>query len=137
MSWWSRNVFSLIHRNFLLFNSCWEDPRIDRQVLQLGPSDSVLVITSAGCNALSYLLDSPKHVYAVDLNPLQNHLLELKRAAIRRLDYSDFFQMFGAGKWSGFTAAYASTLRAELSPTAQSFWDRRAAYFQGSRLFPV
>ena len=47
--------------------------------------DRVLVITSAGCNALDYALLGAQ-VVAVDANPRQNHLLELKRAGIRALD---------------------------------------------------
>ena len=61
----------------LVYASCWEDPRIDRAALRIGPADTVLTITSAGCNALAYALDGPKHVYAVDLNYRQNALLEL------------------------------------------------------------
>ena len=59
-------------------------PRVASR-LELGPDDNVLVITSAGCNALDYALAGPRHVYAVDLNPRQNALLELKKAAIRAL----------------------------------------------------
>lgn len=43
-------------------------------------------ITSAGCNALDYVLQEPEHDFAVDLNPAQNALLELKLAAIRGLE---------------------------------------------------
>ena len=50
-----------------------------------GPHDTVLVITSAGCNALDYALAGPERVIAVDINPRQNALLELKLAGIRNL----------------------------------------------------
>ena len=32
------------------------------------------MITSGGCNALDYLLDEPRRIYAVDMNPRQNAL---------------------------------------------------------------
>ena len=85
--WVSERVFQLVHGHNLVYNTCWEDPRLDREALQLGPTDNVLVITSAGCNALDYVLTEPKHVYAVDMNPRQNALLELKLAGIRQLEF--------------------------------------------------
>src|SRR5262249_12381767 len=49
-------IFKAAHRRHLIYNTCWEDPRLDRVALDLGPADRVMVITSAGCNALDYLL---------------------------------------------------------------------------------
>ena len=49
-------IFKAVHSRNLVYNASWEDPALDRQALQLGPDDRVLVITSAGCNALDYLL---------------------------------------------------------------------------------
>ncbi len=93
--WVSGRVFQFVHGNNLVYNTCWEDPRLDRQALQLSNKDTVLVITSAGCNALDYLLAGAGSVHAVDMNPRQNALLELKASAIKNLDYPRFFQMFG------------------------------------------
>ena len=67
--WVSRRVFQFVHGNNLVYNTCWEDPRLDRQTLNLTSQDRLLVITSAGCNALDYLLAGAGHVYAVDMNP--------------------------------------------------------------------
>ncbi len=73
--WVSGRVFNAVHRNNLVYNTCWEDPRLDRVALELGPDDTVLVITSAGCNALDYVLNDTKHVYAVDMNRRQKALM--------------------------------------------------------------
>lgn len=54
MDWFSARVFNLVHGNNLVYNTCWEDPRLDRVALELTPGDNLLVITSAGCNALDY-----------------------------------------------------------------------------------
>jgi S-adenosylmethionine-diacylglycerol 3-amino-3-carboxypropyl transferase len=89
------------------------------------------MITSAGCNALDYALDAPKHIYAVDLNPRQNALLELKQAAIRALDFDTFFEMFGRGRVKDWSAIYAPYLRIQLSPWARRYWDERGRYFAG------
>ena len=97
MDWVSGRVFGMVHGKNLVYNTCWEDPRLDRVALQIGPSDRIVMITSAGCNALDYALCQPERIDAVDLNPRQNALLELKMAGIRRLDFEDFFRMFGQG----------------------------------------
>ncbi len=131
--WISGRVFNAVHRNNLVYNTCWEDPRLDRVALKLGPTDNVVVITSAGCNALDYVLNSPNHVYAVDMNPRQNALLELKIAGIKNLDFESFFQMFGQGRLPGVRDIYRTRLRESLSPWSRSFWDRRINFFDNSQ----
>lgn len=122
-------IFQYVHTHNLIYNTCWEDPRIDREAMRLTPDDTVLVITSAGCNTLDYALAEPGHVYAVDMNPRQNAVLELKLAGIRALDYDAFFQLFGLGRMEGVAKVYARQLRATLSPEARAFWDKHLYYF--------
>ncbi|MBX7165213.1 MAG: BtaA family protein [Pirellulales bacterium] len=122
--------FAFVHQHNLVYNTCWEDPRLDREALCLGPQDDVLVITSAGCNALDYVLAGARRVYAVDLNFRQNALLERKLAGIRRLDYAAFFELFGQGQSPRIRELYADVLRAELSPRAQRWWDKRLSFFR-------
>lgn len=129
MDWFSGRVFKFVHGNNLVYNTCWEDPRLDRAALNLRPTDNLIVITSAGCNALDYLLTGLNHVYAVDMNPRQNALLELKLAGIRRLEFEDFFRMFGRGYLPGMRRIYRDRLRDVLSPSSQSYWDRWIKFF--------
>ena len=133
IEWVSRACFDVVHRTNLVYNACWEDPRVDRVALDLSPADNVLVITSAGCNALDYVLAGARHIHAVDMNPRQNALLELKLAAIRRLDFGHFFGLFGLGRLTDWRIVYASQLRRELSPSAQNYWDRRGETFFAGR----
>lgn len=123
--------FRFVHRRNLVYNACWEDPRLDREALDLDPFDRVLVITSAGCNALDYVLEGPEHVYAVDLNGRQNSLLELKLAGIRRLSYETFFAMFGRGRLAHVRDVYEAHLRSDLPPAAKLYWDRHIDFFSG------
>ena len=127
--WFSGKVFSWVHGHQLVYNTCWEDPRLDRIALALKPEDTVLVITSAGCNALDYVLAGAGQVYAVDVNPRQNALLELKLAGIRNLSYEDFFAMFGGGRLDRIRSAYAERLRPALTPWSQRYWDRWIKFF--------
>ena len=128
-----RLIFNAIWSRSLVYNTCWEDPAVDHQALSLGTDDVVLVITSAGCNALDYALRAPKRIHCVDANPRQNALLELKIAAIRRLAFEDFFKIFGEGYHERFECLYLEQLRSELSPFAQQWWDRRTRWFTSRR----
>ena len=142
--WISRRVFNAVHRNNLVYNTCWEDPRLDREALRIGRDDEILVITSAGCNALDYALCEPRHVHAVDMNPRQNALLDLKKAGIRGLEFEDFFAMFGTGRLPGVRRVYEQKLRAGLPVWSRTYWDtnikwfddpKRSFYFRGTSGF--
>ena len=41
-------VFHHVHGGQLIYNTSWEDPRIDRELLKLDASSRVVMITSAG-----------------------------------------------------------------------------------------
>jgi S-adenosylmethionine-diacylglycerol 3-amino-3-carboxypropyl transferase len=116
-----QKIFDAIYSRSLVYNACWEDPAVDRQALGVTSDDTLLVITSAGCNVLDHALLGPRRIHAVDANPRQTALLELKLAGIRRLAYDDFFAAFGRGHHPGFRALYLDGLRAELSPFAKQY----------------
>ncbi|KAF4629462.1 hypothetical protein G7Y89_g8685 [Cudoniella acicularis] len=110
----------------------WEDTRVDHRLLKLNSDDVVLAITSAGDNILSYALSSPAKIHAVDLNPNQNHLLELKVAAFTALPYADFWKMFGEGKHPNFRSLLISRLSPHMSSRAYQFWLNHAHVFTSS-----
>ena len=122
--------FRLIHQNNLIYNTSWEDPRIDRQLLKIDGNSSILMITGAGCNVLDYLLDQPRQIFAVDVNPRQNALLALRLKAIQNLSYSDFFHLFGKGQHIRIREIYHDLLRSGLPDYAQRFWDTHYFYFE-------
>ncbi len=125
----NQSVFNALYARSLIYNTCWEDPAVDRLALNIGSDDTILVITSAGCNTLDYALAGPRHIHAVDANPRQTALLELKLAGIRRLQFDDFFALFGEGRHPRFDQIYRDTLRQDLSPFAQQFWDGAGPWF--------
>lgn len=122
-------LFGVLYARSLVYNTCWEDPAVDRQALQLRWDDTVLAITSAGCNVLDYALAGVERVDAVDANPRQTALLELKLAGIRGLEFEDFFGLFGRGFHPRAEALYRQGLRERLSPFARGFWDRQIGWF--------
>lgn len=125
-----QSIFNSLYQRSLIYNTCWEDPAVDRNALHIGRDDRMLVITSAGCNVLDYALCGPERIFAVDANPRQTALLELKLAGIRRLDHDDFFALFGEGTHREANGLYRDALRGDLSPFVQRYWDRRIKWFE-------
>ena len=124
-------LFRYVHERHLIYAACWEDPRVDREALAIGSDDRLLVITSAGCNVLDYLLEEPAAIGAVDINYRQNALLDLKLAAIAELQWDDFFALFGRGRHEHVAAIYRDCLRCRLAPLHQQYWDRHIRLFCG------
>ena len=120
--------FRLVHQGRLIYNCCWEDPALDRDLLELGPDARVVVITSAGCNALEYLLDDPVRVDCVDMNYRQNALLELKKALILHAGHYQLWALFGRGADRDHERIYSS-VRRHLPDFAKDFWDRKIGWF--------
>ncbi len=124
--------FELIHSHRLIYNTCWEDPRIDKKLLDFNADSKVVMITSAGCNALDYLLKGPDSIHTVDVNPRQNALLELKIALVELGSYDNFFQMFGLGHHNRFEDIYHAAVP-YMSVYAIEFWKRNIKYFDRRR----
>ena len=106
----------------LMFTQSWEDPECDLAALRPAPGERWLMITSGGDNVLGALLADPARVTAVDLNPTQTWLLELKRAGFRRLSHGDLLHLLGVRSPAGARDLY-QTLRNDLSQDARSYWD--------------
>lgn len=110
----------------LFFAQVREDPALEIEALAAGADETVVVVSSGGCTALSLLAAGAGHVVAVDLNQSQNNIVELKLAAISELDVGDATRFLGgwpAGvdwRWSTY-----QRLRPRLTPTAQAYWDAR------------
>lgn len=129
-SWADECLFRGNHRHRLIYNACWEDPALDRELLELDASSRVVMITSAGCNALDYLLDDPAEIHAVDVNPRQNAVLELKLALLEAGCFEDLFLAFGEGRHPGFSDLLPQ-LSERLSPGAARFWSAKRHYLDG------
>jgi S-adenosylmethionine-diacylglycerol 3-amino-3-carboxypropyl transferase len=106
----------------ILYAQCWEDPALDRTVLNIGPDDIVFSITSGGCNVLAFLLDGPKRVIALDMSPYQNYLLDLKIAAFRVFNHDELLEFVGV-RPSSHRQQYYLRLRPTLGSAARSYWD--------------
>jgi S-adenosylmethionine-diacylglycerol 3-amino-3-carboxypropyl transferase len=104
------------------YAQCWEDPRTLRNALKIIPQDNVLSIASGGDNSFALLLQNPKSLTALDKNPAQIYLVELKMQAIKLFDYDDFIFFIGARPSRKRRQLYLQ-LRPYLSNQAQKYWD--------------
>jgi S-adenosylmethionine:diacylglycerol 3-amino-3-carboxypropyl transferase len=106
----------------ILYAQCWEDSSMDRQAFHLTSGDTVFSITSGGCNVLAFLVDNPKKVIALDINPYQNFMLLLKMAAFTSLTYDQLLEFMGvrvsAHRWELYLH-----LRPQLSGACLGYWD--------------
>ena len=108
----------------LYFAQVREDPRLEIEALAPGPDDCIVIVGSGGCTALSLLTAGVGHITAVDVNRTQNHLVELKVAALTVLSRAESLAFLGAtpGSARARLAAY-KRLRAGLTQPALAYWD--------------
>jgi S-adenosylmethionine-diacylglycerol 3-amino-3-carboxypropyl transferase len=109
----------------LLFGMSWEDPASDLRALAIRPGETVMTVTSGGCNTLTLLLEDPAKIYAVDINPTQSYLLELKCAAIRRLDGPKLRAFLGLASSTDRLKTFEQ-LRRDLSQPALAYWSAKS-----------
>jgi S-adenosylmethionine-diacylglycerol 3-amino-3-carboxypropyl transferase len=110
----------------LYFAQVREDPRLEIEALAPGPDDSVVIVGSGGCTALSLLAAGAGHVTAVDVNRAQNHLIELKVAALAGLSRAEALAFLGATPSPARARLEAyEQLRTGLTAPALAYWDAR------------
>ncbi|XWW44075.1 DUF3419 family protein [Fibrella sp. USSR17] len=116
-----QSEFYTVALDRLRYSLVWEDSVTLYTALDVQPDDEVLVITSAGCNALNLLLADPQRVVAVDLNPVQNRLLRLKMHVIRHHDHAVFRGLLGFDGPDSVVNAFAE-LRTTLAADDLGYW---------------
>jgi S-adenosylmethionine-diacylglycerol 3-amino-3-carboxypropyl transferase len=111
------------NRESILFSACQEDSR--SELAAFGPlqGKDVFAVTAGGGRVLNLLIDKPRSITAVDLNPAQNALLELKIAAVRGLDHGAYLRFLGIRGADDRITMYERYLRDQLSAGAQRFFD--------------
>ncbi|MDQ3035839.1 MAG: BtaA family protein [Myxococcota bacterium] len=116
----------------LAFSQVREDPLIDERVIELvaarlGRPIRVLMVASGGCTALGLLaLEQVERVVAVDANPAQLCLVELRRQAMIHLPLADQLRLLGAEPCDGeVRAATYARLRAHLPEPTRAHFDAR------------
>lgn len=119
-----RTKFSGAKEDRLFFAQVREDPLLEIEALAPLSDARVVVVSSGGCTAFSLLASGAREVVAVDLNSTQNHLVELKAVALRRLVAPELMSFLGVtpGTERRRSRTYAM-LRPYLSDESVKFWD--------------
>ncbi len=110
----------------ILYAQCWEDPQSDRAAFNIGIEDIVFSITSGGCNVLAFLVDNPRKIISLDLNPYQNYLLDLKIAAFRTLSYETMLEFLGVIPSARRRDLYGK-IRPYLKEESRAYWDEETS----------
>jgi S-adenosylmethionine-diacylglycerol 3-amino-3-carboxypropyl transferase len=115
----------------LRYASCWEDAAVVAEALFPLAGARCLSVASAGDNTFSILARHPESILAVDVNPAQLALVELKAAAFATLPHDELVGFLGAdepprrpnrlGSWRA--RVYAIVLRSRLGARARAIWD--------------
>ena len=103
------------------YSTCWEDPEVLRQALGVTEEDTILSVTSGGDLTIGLLLEDPRGIVSIDLNAIQNHLLELKLACFRVLDYEETLSFLGVRPCDRRLRLFEA-LKPCLSPSTQTYW---------------
>jgi S-adenosylmethionine-diacylglycerol 3-amino-3-carboxypropyl transferase len=115
-----RANFSTLH-----YAQCWEDGDIMLEALDVRPGQVCLSIASGGDNTLAMLSRGPARVIAIDVNPAQIAILELKIAAFRELEHGELLELVGSRDSHRRGELYARCRR-QLSRSARIYWDGHA-----------
>lgn len=109
-----------------------EDPQLEIDAIQPTTDDTIVVISSGGCTALSLLAAGARRVVSVDQNAAQNHLVELKALAVSRLRQPNTVGFLGGAAMSRrLRMTMYGQLQDELSPAARAYWDARPDAISG------
>lgn len=113
-----------------------EDWQTEKKALKLKPQDRIVCITASGDRPLHLLLEDCKEMIAVDMNPFQNHLLNLKAAAMEQLNFEDYICFLG-GKdlQNSHRKEMLNKLLPSLSPEAGRYWKKQHKEIQKGILY--
>ena len=117
-------INEVLSQSLIRYSQVWEDEDTLKEALSITTQDKVLSIGSAGCNSMALLLAGAKKVVAVDLNPAQIALIQLKKTAIQHCSLHEYRALMGVDSPSNALEIYQK-IRANLPSAAQNFWDEQ------------
>ena len=121
-------LFTMAFRG-MVYPQIWEDPVVDMEALSIQPGDHIVAIASGGCNVLSYLIDNPARITALDLNHAHIALNRLKLAAARFLPtYAQFANFFARADLKSNVALFDDHLAGRLDEETLRYWQERDLY---------
>lgn len=107
--------------DLIRYANVWEDAWVLSEALRPAPGRRMLSIASAGDNSFA-LLAGGAEVVAADLSPAQIALVDLKCAAIRRLDLDECAAFLGFRDSAKDRRETYEQLERDLQPRSRDFW---------------
>lgn len=101
-----------------------EDWTTEHRALQIKPDDTILCVTASGDRPLNLMTANFKEMVAVDANPLQNALFDLKRVALSKLSFPNYMAFMGARQSKQRQKIYEE-LQDDLDPMAHALLERQ------------
>lgn len=123
-----------VKHDFIRYANCWEDADILLKGLAPKPAGQILSIGSAGDNSFSLLTTDPTMVVAVDINKVQLFLIELKKSAIKTLDYPDFLEFLGFVNSNNRLKLFNS-IKQDLTGEAKSYWEYQISNIESGLIY--
>jgi S-adenosylmethionine-diacylglycerol 3-amino-3-carboxypropyl transferase len=110
----------------LFFAQVREDPRLELEALADHLDGPIAIVSSGGCTALSLIAAGAGRVTAIDLNRNQNHLVELKSAALATLGPRSATAMLGGVDANpALRQRQYAEMREQITLGARRYWDAR------------
>ena len=107
----NNRIFKAVHDRNLIYNTCWEDPALDRVALTSSRATGWWSSPAPAATPWTTCWPAPARSTPWTSTRIQNALLELKRAAILGLDHASFFELFGKGRTPQARQMYGDALR--------------------------
>lgn len=121
----SRSIENRARFDLVRYANCWEDAAILCKALKPAPGKHILSIASGGDNTFA-MLSMGASVVAADISTAQLACVELKAAAIRRLEHADLLSFIGIRPCSKRLPVFED-LKPDLSRESRDFWEHNAA----------
>lgn len=123
-----------VKHNYIRYANCWEDADILLDGLNPEPGAKILSIGSAGDNSFAFLANNPGIVVAVDINPVQLKLIELKKAAFITFDYNNFSEFLGFKESKNRKELFKS-LTPNLKKSDIDFWNEHFHFIEEGLIY--
>lgn len=111
-----------VNFEFIRYANCWEDADILLEGLNPKANSKILSIASAGDNSFSLLVSNPEIIVAVDVNPVQLYLVELKKICIQCFTREETLAFLGFLESTDRTKQF-ERIKFNLSENAKLFWE--------------
>lgn len=118
----NQDLLDRVGFTMIRYANCWEDADVLLRGLAPAEGDRILSIGSAGDNSFSLLTTNPELVVAIDVNPTQLFLIELKKVCIANFEQEDALQFLGFQESEKRVKNFL-LIKNQLSSEARAYWE--------------